>query len=99
MCNCYPRTCQHNEEELCMRRWHVSQGDHCGLTKFQNFDFVITIFWYPFTFIFNDPHYMPFPLGNIVGGFKDENVYNGSLFKQNKYLEKKSLPLCNHIAR
>lgn len=31
---------------------------------------------------------MPFPLGNFVGGFKDENVYNGSLFKQNKYLEK-----------
>lgn len=42
---------------------------------------------------------MPFPLGNFVGVLKDENVYNGSLCKQNKYLEKKSLPLCNQIAQ
>ena len=36
---------------------------------------------------------MPFPLGNFVRALvKDENVYNGSLSKQNNSLGKKSLP-------
>lgn len=31
---------------------------------------------------------MFFLLGNFVWALKDENVYNGSLFKQNNFLEK-----------
>lgn len=38
--------------------------------------------------MYNGAAPMPLPLGNFTQALKDENVKNGSLFKQNNSLEK-----------